>query len=71
MYSINVIMTIIAVVSLFLVAQHPLLREYRQIIYILSTGIVLGTIGTDWINTIYEDYFYITIRYVILQIFST
>ena len=34
---------------------------------IQSLTILLTTLGTDWINSIYEDYFYITVRYLIFQ----
>lgn len=67
-YSINIIMTILSLCAMFIVTQHPFFHEYRGIIYILSIGIVLGTIGTDWINTIFEDYLYITVRYIVLQL---
>ncbi len=42
--------------------------EYREIILILSTNILFVTLGADWINTIYEDYLYITIRYISFQL---
>ena len=32
-----------------------------------SFSIILTTVGLDWVNIIYEDYLYITIRYIILQ----
>lgn len=67
-YSINIIMTVISLLVMLFVIQHSFFDGYREIIYILSVGVVLGTVGTDWINTIFEDYFYITIRYVALQL---
>lgn len=67
-YSINIVMTIISMSILLLVAQNSFFDEYREVMYILSIGIILGTIGTDWINTIFEDYLYITFRYILLQI---
>lgn len=31
---------------------------------------ILAAVGADWINSIYEDYFYLTVRYIVIQILS-
>ena len=68
-FTINVYSTIIAYAFLLLVTTLvPKIHSYSIQIYILSLGILFTTIGMDWINTIYEDYLYITIRYIIVQI---
>lgn len=65
-FSINLISTVFAYVVLFIIANIiPLLRGYRILLLILSMQIIFTTIGTDWINTVFEDYLYISIRYVI------
>lgn len=46
------------------------LSSYRLILMILSFNIVANTIGLDWINTVFEDYSYLTIRYILIQIIS-
>lgn len=67
-YSINILMTILALIGVSVLLMIPFFERYRSLIFVLSIGIVLTTIGTDWVNTIYEDYLYLTIRYIVLQI---
>lgn len=67
-FSINVVSTLISYVVLaVLVLFWSKLDAYRALIGILSVNILLTTLGTDWINTIYEDFLYLTVRYVICQ----
>lgn len=67
-YTINVLMTIVSylVLGLLLLFWRKL-EAYTQIVLILSISIVLTTIGADWINTLLEDYLYITVRYIAIQ----
>lgn len=37
---------------------------------ILSINIVSFVLGRDWINTIFEDYFYLTVRYIVFKSIS-
>ena len=67
-YSINILMTILALMGVSVLIIQPFFARYRSLIIVLSIGILLTTIGTDWVNTIYEDYLYLTIRYIVLQI---
>ncbi|MGQ7687984.1 flippase [Streptococcus suis] len=46
------------------------LRPYTTLLIIQSMIVVFTTLGTDWINSIFEDYFFITIRYILCQIIS-
>lgn len=48
----------------------PKVYAYKQIILILSLQILFTTIGAEWLYTIYEDFFYITLRSTIVQILS-
>ena len=68
-YSINIISTIIAYVGLVitLIFAHSL-DNYRTLIIIQSTTILFTTLGADWINTAMEDFRYITIRTVAMQL---
>lgn len=67
-FSINVVSTVIAYVLLaILVLFWKELEPYRVLIVILSINVLLTTLGTDWINTVYEDFLYLTIRYVLCQ----
>lgn len=68
-FSINIMSMIIAYTLLFLVVLFcNKLHPYLILILIQCISIFLVTIGTDWVNIIYEDYAYITIRYIIIQI---
>ena len=46
------------------------LHDYTLLIIIQSFSIIGGTIGINWLYSIYEDYVYITIRTLIFQIIS-
>lgn len=70
-FTINIISTLItyAVLTIFsIVVFHE--SEYRLLLVILSLSIMLTTLGVDWINTIFEDFFFITIRSIIVHITS-
>ncbi len=70
-YTINVLSTIIAYLGLIIIVTiNDKISAYSVLIYIQSIQIVLTTIGADWINSIYEDYLYLTIRYILIQIIS-
>lgn len=70
-FTINVLSTIgsfVILCALLLFSEK--LLDYRLIIIVQSTSIILTTIGCDWINSVYEDYIYITVRYIAIQILS-
>jgi len=70
-FSINIASTIVAYVILaFLLVFVPYFKEYRLLLIIQSMAVLFTTIGADWINTIEEDYLYLTVRYIILHIIS-
>lgn len=70
-FSINILTSVAAYIALYLVAFClPSLAEYRKVIIITSISISLVTLGADWINSIYEDYFYITTRYIVIQVLA-
>lgn len=69
-YTINLIMTVISYIALaLLLLGWSKLTDYSQIILILSISIILTTLGADWVNTLLEDYLFITIRYIVVQVF--
>ena len=70
-FTINLITTICAL-FLLIVSSIAIvkLRGYFHLILIQSTALLLNLVGRDWINSIYEDYLYITIRYLIIQIIA-
>lgn len=70
-FSINVISTVIAYLILFLlIIFWKRLDGYKALLLIQSLTVLFTTIGTDWLNSIYEDYLYLTIRYIVCYILS-
>ncbi|MEK1430379.1 flippase [Limosilactobacillus fermentum] len=70
-FSINVISTIVAYLLLFFsIFVSTKIMADRNVIFVRSIMIILTTIGVDWINNIYEDFSYITIRYIVFQTIS-
>lgn len=70
-FTINILSTIVSYVILagimFLVPHY---QEYRMLLAIQGVAVLFTTLGTDWINSIEEDYLYLTIRYIVLHIVS-
>ena len=48
----------------------PSLQNYRLLILLLSVSVILPTFGCEWICSAYEDYGYITVRSILVQIIS-
>ena len=71
LFTINIISAITSYV-LFLVVSNiiPKFREDRSLLLILSLTLPLSMFGTEWFFSLYEDYFYITIRSVSFQFVS-
>ena len=70
-FTINVLSTIVSYAILFvLLLFSKKLLDYRLLIIVQSIPIILNTVGCDWINSVYEDFLYITIRYIAMQILS-
>lgn len=70
-FTINIISTLISYMLLaIIIFITPKLQEYIILISILSINIIGTTIGMDWIYSIYEDYLYITIRTIGVQLVS-
>lgn len=70
-FSINVLSTCISYFALItLMAIPSQLSSYRLLIYIQSLVIIFNTISVDWIYNAQEDFLYITLRAIIVQIFS-
>lgn len=67
-FSINVCSAVISLLLLFIMVFFlPKFSGYKAYIFIQSIAIVMAAIGTDWVNGIFEDYFYITVRYIAIQ----
>ena len=69
--SINIVSTIIAYIGLVVVLLFSReLDSYRLLIGIQALTIAFDIIGADWLNSAMEDFRYITIRTIIVQIIS-
>lgn len=70
-FTINICSTFLAYLILaLLIIFWPKMQDYTLIVIILSTSVLFTTLGTDWINMLYEDYAFITKRYILCQTLS-
>ncbi|MFS1664298.1 flippase [Streptococcus sp. zg-JUN1979] len=70
-FTLNIYSTIVAYIVLaVLLIFWDDLKPYTALIMVQSITVFFTTFGVDWINSIYEDYFYITLRYIICQIIA-
>lgn len=70
-FSINILSTIIAYAALavtLIIARN--LDSYRTLICIQSATILFTTVGADWMNTAMEDFKFIAIRTMAMQVVS-
>lgn len=68
-FSINLLMTIISYgLLLILLYTNNHMAGYRTAILIASISILFTTVGVDWINSLFEDYLYLTIRYIAVSL---
>lgn len=70
-FSLNIVTTLFSytIMGIFLIFSAKM-HDYRLLIIIQSISILFTTLGVDWLNTIYEDYLFITIRSIITNILS-
>lgn len=70
-FTINILSTVIAYIALAItLGSVPKLQPYAALIALQSTSMIFTTLGLDWINTIFEDFFLITVRSIIVHIIS-
>lgn len=71
LFSINLVSTLLAYILLVIVvfAIKPL-HSYTLLIFIQSISIILTVFGIEWVNTVFEDFLFITIRSIVAQIVS-
>lgn len=71
LFTINMIFTLISYsLLLLLYLCWDKLGSYTLLLVILSSVILFNTLGADWINTIYEDFEYMTKRYIFVKTIS-
>lgn len=68
-FTINAFSTIISsfllLIFLFITKITPSTKEFA-IYLVFGTTMFLSFLGADWINSIYEDFFYLTVRYIFI-----
>lgn len=70
-FTVNLVTTFASYIILFLVVTIvPQFHNYKSLILLLSLSFIFTTIGIDWINVLFEDYFIITIRSIAVQILN-
>lgn len=70
-YTMNLCATVIAYLGLAIVVLLiPKFNDYRALITILAISVVFQTYGCEWIYSVYEEYIYITVRSILLQLLS-
>ena len=70
-FSIAVIMTIVSYTAMIiLVTAIPAFSNYKLLFVIEGALVLFDTIGIEWVNTIFEDYLYITLRTIAVHIVS-
>lgn len=68
---INLLTTLAAYLAFFVILELvPSLHPYRVLLYICSLTMLLTTLGMEWLYIAEEDYTYITIRAIIIQVLS-
>ena len=71
MFSLNIVSAVIAYVLLGIaLLSIPKFQDYKALLLILSIQIALKPIGIEWLYSVFEDYFYITVRSIIFHIVS-
>ena len=69
LFSINLLSTLFSYVLFFLIFHFIYKVDNNLVLLdIFSLSIIFTTLSVDWINIIYEDYLYITIRSIAVQI---
>lgn len=70
-FSINIISTLVSyfALAITLIVARPL-ENYRELICIQSSIILFTTLGADWVNSAMEDFKYIAVRTIGMQLVS-
>ncbi len=70
-FSLNLITTVISFVLLIIcIAITPQFIPFAKLILLLSTTIIFSTFSFEWVNTVYEDFLYITVRTIATELIS-
>lgn len=70
-FSLNAIFVILSYVLLILLLTLYLpFKQYSTLILIQSASFLFNMLGVEWLYSLYEDFFYITLRSVLVQVIS-
>ena len=70
-FTINIISSVIAYVAFFItIAIIPSLHAYMVLLLIQCLTIGFTTLGVEWLYSIFEDYLYISVRTILVQVLS-
>ena len=71
LFTLNILSTLISYILLFIFVfffvKNP---DYQKLILLQSTTILFTTLGIDWVNVIFEDFLYVTVRSLVVQLLS-
>ena len=69
--SLNCLAVLIAYIILFgVIIYYNTVPTYKTLLIIQGASVFFGVIGCEWLNVIYEDYTFITIRYIAFQLIA-
>lgn len=70
MFIINICSTAVASISALIVINIPKFAAYKNFLCVFFLMVPFTLIGVEWVYSIFEDYFYITVRAILVQIIS-
>ena len=71
LFFINILSTLLTYICFFCcVFLLPSFKNYRLLLLINGVTIGFTALGLDWVYGVYEDYIYITVRQIIVQVFT-
>lgn len=71
LFAITITTSLASITILFIIIKvFRFDKDCQTLLLIQGTAIIFTALGTDWINTIFEDYTYIALRYICIQIIS-
>ena len=69
MFTLNILMLLLtASLNIILTITIPKLRECNILILVFGIGLIANVLGRDWLNTVFEDFAYLDIRYILFHI---
>lgn len=71
LFTITLVTSVVSIIVILITAFGIIEDNDNQILILIQGATIIFTVlGADWVNTIFEDYKYITIRYICVQIVS-